>query len=245
MNKTLRYGLLTCFVMMLVLIEPAMAGPGGKIASAIFSSFWGKVALFLLIIIFLPLIIYTLIREKLAENRARKDLRFMAAYSPLFEWLKIQERAKDCFFRIHSGWERENLSSVSEWMTDWYWQNQQMVHLDKWKRDGLINICDVKKISNIKPLLFIHRNQGAEHEDSMVVILIDAKMKDYLQDRVTGKVVEGNKSYKDVETIWTLTLEEGIWKVSDIEEGDMSLAYAKMIKDLPNIETTVVSDLRA
>jgi len=245
MNKTLFYGLLTCIVMMLVMVEPAMAGPGGKIATAIFNTFWGKVALALLTLIFLPLIIYILIREKLAENRARKDLRFMAAYSPLFEWLKIQARAKDCFFRIHSGWEKENLSAVSEWMTDWYWQNQQMVHLDKWKRDGMINICDVKKISNIKPLLFIHRNQDTEHEDSMVVILIDAKMKDYLEDRTTGKVIEGDKSYKDVETIWTLTLEDGIWKVSDIEEGDMSLAYAKMIKDLPKIETTVVSDLRA
>jgi len=78
---------------------------------------------------------------------------------------------------VHSGWEKEDLSDVSGWMTDWYWQNQQLAHLEKWKRDGLVNICDVKKITNIKPLLFVHRNHGQEHEDSMVVISIEAKMK--------------------------------------------------------------------
>ncbi len=70
-------------------------------------------------------------------------------------------------------------------------------------------------------------------------------MKDYLQDRNTGTVVEGSKRYKEVETVWSFTLENGVWKVSDIEEASMSLAYAKMVTDLPKIESTVISDLRA
>ncbi|GAA5525899.1 hypothetical protein Maes01_02472 [Microbulbifer aestuariivivens] len=228
-----------------LLSEPAFAGPGGKIASAAFETFWGRIALGSLTIIFLPLITYILLREKLSERRARKDLRFMAAHCSQFEWLKIQERVKDCFFRVHSGWEDEDLSGVKEWMTDWYWQNQQLAHLERWKKEGLKNICDVKKITNIKPLLFVHRNHGQEHEDSMVVISIEAKMKDYLEDLRSGKVVEGSKRYKEVGTIWSLTMSNGQWKVSDIEEGSMSLAYAKLVKDLPDIETTVVSDLRA
>jgi hypothetical protein len=32
-------------------------------------------------------------------------------------------------------------------------------------------------------------------------------------------------------------LELGAWKVSDIEEGNISLAYAKLVKELPPIET--------
>jgi hypothetical protein len=228
-----------------LLTDPALAGPGGKIAKAAFETFWGRVALGALTIIFLPLITYVMLREKLSERRARKDLRFMASHSSMFEWLKIQERAKDCFFRVHSGWENEDLSDVKEWMTDWYWQNQQMLHLEKWKKEGLKNICDVKKITNIKPLLFVHRNHGEEHEDSMIVISIEAKMKDYLEAISTGKVVEGSKRYKEVETIWSFTMDNGQWKVSDIEEDSMSLAYAKLSKDLPKIETTVVSDLRA
>ena len=245
MKRTIILGILTSVFIAFVVVEPAMAGPGGKIASAAFETFWGRVALGVLTIVFLPLIAYVLLQEKLAERRSRKDLRFMAGYSSLFEWLKVQERAKDCFLRVHSGWEKEDLSGVSSWMTDWYWQNQQLAHLDKWKKEGLVNICDVKKITNIKPLLFVHRNQGEEHEDSMVVISIEAKMQDYLQDRTTGKVVEGSKRYKEVETVWSFTLEEGVWKVSDIEEDTMSLAYAKMVKELPGIETTVVSELRA
>jgi hypothetical protein len=237
--------LLLLMAALLVFIEPALAGPGGKIARAAFESFWGRIILLVLVVLFLPLIIYTLVREKLSERRAHRDLRFMATYSPLFDWLKIQERAKDCFFRIHSGWENEDLSGVSAWMTDWYWQNQQMAHLDRWKKEGLQNICLVKKITNIKPLLFVHRNQGQEHEDSMLVISITANMKDYLQERGSGKVVEGSKRYKEVETVWSFTMENGAWKVSDIEEGSMSLSYAKLGKDLPSIESTVISDLRA
>jgi|GEM_PF-3657415 len=81
-------------------------------------------------------------------------------------------------------------------MTDWYWQNQQLVYLEKWQREGLVNICDVKNINHIKPLLFVHRNQGAEHEDSMVVLSIKAKMQDYLQEQATGKVIEGSKNIR-------------------------------------------------
>lgn len=66
-------------------------------------------------------------------------------------------------------------------------------------------------------------------------------MKDFLQDRITGEVKEGSKQYKDVETVWTFTLKNGVWKVSDIDEGNMALAYAKMIKDLPKIESTIIS----
>jgi hypothetical protein len=245
MNKHTLPGLLTLVLVIFIVVEPAMAGPGGKIASAAFGTFWGRVILGILTIIFLPLITYGLIKEKLAERRARKDLRFMAGYALYFEWLKIHERAKDCFFRVHSGWEKEDLSEVSNWMTDWYWQNQQLTHLDRWKKEGLVNICEVKKITNIKPLLFVHRNDSEDHEDSMVVISIEAKMKDYLQDRKTGELVEGNKRYKEVETVWSFTLQNGSWKVSDIEEDSMSLAYAKMAAELPKIESTVVSDFRA
>jgi Tim44-like domain len=245
MKKQVLYGILVAVIAVFLAFEPAVAGPGGKIASAAFETIWGRMFLGILTIFFLPWVIYVLVREKLSERRARNDLRFMAGYSQLFEWLKIQERAKDCFFRVHSGWEKEDLSRVADWMTDWYWQHQQMAHLDKWKREGLVNICDVKKIVQIKPILFVHRNQGAEHEDSMVVLSITANMKDYLQHRTSGEIVEGSKRYKEVETIWSLTLENGVWKVSDIEEDSMSLGYAKLAGELPKIESTVVSELRA
>ena len=95
---------------------------------------------------------------------------------------------KDCFYRVHSGWRQEDLSGVADWMTDWYWQNQQLVHLERWKSEVLVNQCNVKRISGSKPLLFVHRNQGAEHQDSLVVVAIEANMKDYLEQRAANKV---------------------------------------------------------
>ncbi|ARU55692.1 MAG: Tim44-like domain-containing protein [Pseudomonadales bacterium] len=245
MKQVMVVGVVVIVVLALTAVEPAMAGPGGKIARAAFETFWGRIILGILVLVFLPLITYMAIREKLAERRARKDLRFMAGYSAIFDWLAVQARAKDCFYRVHSGWEQADLSGVSGWMTEWYWQNQQQVHLERWEKEGLVNVCKVKKIRNLKPLLFVHRNQGEAHQDSMVVISIEAHMQDYLMHKGTGKVVEGSKRFKDVETIWSFTLEDGVWKVSDIEEDSMSMVYTKMVSELPDIESTVLSDFRA
>ncbi|EGQ9976329.1 Tim44 domain-containing protein [Vibrio vulnificus] len=244
MSKLVVY-LSAIVVACLVVAEPAFAGPGGKIASVLSETFWGKVLILCLLIFFSPLIVYVFCKEKLAEQRARKDLRFMAGYSELFEWLKVQERVKDCFYRVHAGWESDDLSSVSDWMTDWYWQNQQQVHLENWKKQGLVNVCKVTHLSKIKPLLFVHRNQSVEHEGSMVVVAITGETQDYLMVKETGKIVEGSKKFKDVETIWTLTLTNGVWKVSNIESSTMSIDYVNEAKHLPKIENTVLSDLRA
>lgn len=50
---------------------------------AAFETFWGRVVLGFLTILFLPLITYAILQEKLSERRARQDRRFMAGYSPL------------------------------------------------------------------------------------------------------------------------------------------------------------------
>ena len=120
MNRTTIFAVIVAVTIAMIFIEPAFAGPGGKIARAAFETFWGRIILAFLTIVFLPLITYVLLREKLSERRARRDLRYMAGFDARFDWLKIQERAKDCFFRVHSGWEKEDLSGVSGWMTDWY-----------------------------------------------------------------------------------------------------------------------------
>ena len=91
-GKTIVSILLIIFSLMCLVIEPAIAGPGGKIATVMFKSFWGKVLLVILIIVFLPLIIYEDIILKLSEWRARKDLRYIALMDLRFEWLNIKER---------------------------------------------------------------------------------------------------------------------------------------------------------
>lgn len=233
--------------MVFIAVEPVMAGPGGKIARAVFETFWGKLLLIVLIIFFLPMILYVLLKEKLAERRARNDLRYLSnrLNDKSFDWLFVRERALGCFHRIHSAWSKEDVSEASEFMTHWFWQNQQIAFLDRWEREGLVNHCHVRNVTNIKPLLFVHRNDERPHEGSILILSITANMKDYLAQRETGKIVEGSDRYKDVETVWTFTLVDGKWLVSNIEEDSFSLAYAKMTKELPKIEDTVVKEIEA
>lgn len=231
-------GLVVCLAL-LVVSEPALAGPGGRIARAVFESFWGRVAFGVLVIIFAPLILWILLSERRAKKRARSDLAFMARHSPLFEPLALRQRAEDCIRRIHAAWSEEDVSEARQWMTDWYWQNQQLVYLDKWKREGLVNVCNVRKIKEISPILFVHRNDGAEHEGSMIVMLVSIEMQDYLAERDTGRIVEGSKKFKDVYTNWTFTLKEGRWLVSNIEDSQL-MEYIRMAKELPPIEATLL-----
>ena len=241
MNKKLLLGI--CLILLMVafvLIQPAYGGPGGQIAKVIAKTFWGKMALSLLALILLPIGFYMFIKQKLAERRAYKDLRYMAQYDPKFDWLWAQQRILDCFHQVHRAWEDEDLSGACEYITDGYWQNRQLVDLDRWHREGLRNVCEVKKVLAVRPLLFIHRNNAAAHEGSLLVVSITANMNDYLVHRETGKVVEGDRKFKDHETIWSFKLAEGRWRVSNIEAVECEFGYIFQLKTVPRIEETVL-----
>jgi hypothetical protein len=242
LNSYVKNGfLLLIFTMVTVVLlsEPALAGPGGKIARSLFDSFWGKLLLVLLTIIFLPLIILNVLKEKRAERRTRKDLVFMSQYDVLFEWISIKQRISDCFYRTHQAWQKEDMQQASEWMTSWYWQNQQSVYLEEWAAKGLVNICKIKALSDIKPLLLVHRNHEKNHQDSMLIVSIQARLQDYLMEKDSDTIVEGNKKYKNINQIWSFTLDQGSWKVSNIEESSSLDDYLKQAANLPKIANTV------
>ena len=227
------------YLIFFILFYPAMAfaGPGGKIAKAVAETFWGRVVLAALVILFLPLIIYTMLKEHFAKRRVLKDLKIVAAIYPDFEWIQLRKRIQDCFHRVHAAWGESDVSEAAEWMTDWYWKNQQVVFLDRWRRDGLVNICEVDKINYIRPILFSLRGQeNAPGEGSELAVLIEAHMTDYLERISDGKLMEGARKKKDVERVWSFTYINGKWVVSNIDEGSNSLEYIEMMKSVPNIE---------
>jgi predicted lipid-binding transport protein (Tim44 family) len=163
-------------------------------------------------------------------------MRRLAAIDRHFDWMPLKERAVDCYHRVHSAWRAEDMSQASEWMTSWYWQNQQLAHLNQWERDGLVNHCRVKSVGRVRPLFVKYqRNDDGSSDGSRVVIAISAKMEDYLAERTSGKVVEGKKGFSDTEHIWTFVLQQGKWVVSNIEEGSMSLTYARMLSEVPDV----------
>jgi len=216
--------------------ETAWAAPGGKIVSGLFKTPWGRVLLGVLTVIFAPLIIYVVIKEWRAEKVALAHLRRLAAIDPSFDWMPLKERVTGCYQRVHSAWNAEDMSQASEWMTSWYWQNQQLAHLNQWERDGLVNHCRVKSINRVRPLFVKYQaGENGTSDGSRLVVAISAKMEDYLAERATGKVVEGNKGFADTEHVWTFVLQQGKWVVSNIEEGSMSLTYARMLSEVPEL----------
>jgi hypothetical protein len=224
------------FTFCLLLPSTVFAGPGGKIAKAVFETFWGRMLLGILIVVLLPLIAWVAIKEHFAKKRALKHLGIVGSALPDFQWIKIRKRVKDCFTRVHDSWDKTDVSAAADWMTPWYWQNQQLVYLDRWEREGLVNCCEVFKIKKMFPILFSYQSeQDQPGEGSELAVIIEAKMTDYLMRKSDGKVIEGSTRKKDVERIWSFTFENGQWLVSDIDEGSNSLAYVDMMKNLPAI----------
>jgi hypothetical protein len=220
-------------VLLVAAPEAALAGPGGKIAAAVAKTFWGRVALAALVVLFLPLILYVLVREWLAARRTHRDLRRLRSLQPAFDWLMLKDRVIECFHRVHAAWRKEDMAQASQWMTDWYWQNQQLAHLDRWAEQGLVNRCTVKSVGRIRPLHLACRDSDGLMSGSRVVVAVTAKMEDYLEERATGRVVEGEKGYKDVESVWSFELQGGSWRVANIEEDSLTLVYAQMGNELP------------
>lgn len=70
--------------------DPALAAPGGKIAKAVFETFWGRVALLALVIFFAPVIILSLLKERRAIRRASADLAHLAPLCDAFRWLDLR-----------------------------------------------------------------------------------------------------------------------------------------------------------
>jgi predicted lipid-binding transport protein (Tim44 family) len=177
-----------------------------------------------------------MIKERIAEKKTLGHLRRLAAVDPNFDWMTVKDRVTDCYHRVHSAWREEDMGHASDWMTSWYWQNQQLAHLNQWERDGLVNHCRVKSITNMRPL-FVKYQPGTEggSNGSRLVVSITAKMEDYLAERESGKIVEGKTGYADTEHVWTFILEQGKWVVSNIEEGSMSLTYARLAPEVPAV----------
>ena len=205
-----------------------LASPGGKIVKEIFDTPLGKLGAVLLLIIFFPWIIRNKIRTRKSVNSTKKNLeRLSQVNHELFDEINLKNRMTDIFTRVHKAWSEEDLDSCEEFMTNWYQQNQQTVYIDDWKARGMRNICNIKEIGSIKPIyLRLSNHQG--FEGSRVMYLIEANMEDYLVSTKDSSIIEGKKGYNDVRTVWTIKIEDGKWKVDNIEQSEALFEYRKM-----------------
>ncbi len=209
-----------------------LAGPGGKIAKELFDTPLGKVVGVLLFIVFLPLIIISYFKRTKAIRGTKKQLGLLTKIDfELFDEINLKNRMTDIFTRVHKAWSERDLDDCEEYMTSWYRQNQQTVFLDKWDEKGMMNVCTIEEVKSIKPI-HLRLTENENFEGSRIMYAIDANMEDYLVNIEDSSILEGKKGFKDVETVWTLKLENRIWKVDNIEQHEMISSYSKMDTEL-------------
>lgn len=225
--------ILTVFIIVLLFyVDPVYAGPGGFVAKALFKSFWGKVLLFVLTIVLLPLIVYIRMVEYRKSRKIKKVLAQISIQNKDFAWMNLHKEFSNIIRRVYNAWSNEDMSEVKNYVNHWYWQNQQMVFLDQWKRDNLKNVSRLRNLTRIRPL-YLELTQEEHFEGSRIAIAIDVQAEDYLKDRETGKIVQGKEGFQELDYVWFLEYTEGKWLLDDIQEGTMSLSFARSKDIIP------------
>ena len=226
-------GFMAISLFMIVVPSVAFAGPGGIIAREFANTWIGKAVAAVFVIVFLPLFLYITFKESIAKNKTKKDLVALARVNGDFRWTVLNERAHTIVTQVYSAWRKSDAEKAMAWMTDWYWQNQKSTVLDEWESSGLKNHCNLKKVKHIQPLYVEYCEQEpGDGEGSRIILTVEVNLQDYLINEQTEKIVEGDKKYKNFESIWTLLYEGNQWKLSLIEESSMSITYAQMKNDL-------------
>ncbi len=223
---------LLIFIAIFLIVDPALAGPGGYIAKGLFKTWWGKLLLVAISIVLLPLIIYVKMREAIAIRKNKKTLAKLGRINNEFQWLHLEKSVKNVFQRVWHAWTREDMEKVSDYVSNWYWQNQQLVILDRWKEENLQNICELRSVESIKPL-YLEITDRENFEYSKIAFGISADIEDYLINRSTKTIVKGKSGFNIEEYVWIIQYVDGNWILDDIQEGSMSLAYAKLPNILP------------
>ena len=213
-------------------ITELVAAPGGKIVRDLFDTPLGKVIGVLLLVILFPIIIRSYFKQKKAVKETRTKLGQLTKIDfELFDEINLKNRMTDIFTRVHKAWSERDLDNCEEYMTHWYRQNQQSVFLDEWEDKGLMNVCTIQEVNNVRPI-HLRLSENENFDGTRIMYAIDANMEDYLVSIEDSSVLEGKKGFKDVETVWTLKLENRVWRVDNIEQSEMVSRYMKMDSEL-------------
>ncbi|MES2811099.1 MAG: hypothetical protein V4670_01385 [Bacteroidota bacterium] len=226
------------FIGLLFMVDPLYAGPGGAVAKGLFKTFWGKILISVIAIILLPVILYIYFVEYINVRKNKRILQKIGLKHKNFSWLELNKEFSNIIRRVYIAWENEDMSEVNQYVNHWYWQNQQKVFLDYWKKNNLKNISKLKVLDKINPL-YIELTNDDNLNGSKIAVLIKVDAEDYLVEIGTNKIVEGVKGYQNLEYIWIFEYTNGKWLLGDIQESTLSLGFAKMQNVIPvNLQST-------
>lgn len=220
------------FIGLLFMVDPIYAGPGGAVAKGLFKTFWGKILISVIVIILLPVLLYIYLVEYINIRKNKRTLQKIGLKHKNFSWLELNKEFSNIIRRVYIAWENEDMGEVSQYVNHWYWQNQQKVFLDYWKKNNLKNISKLKVLDKISPL-YIELTNDENLNGSKIAVLIKVDAEDYLVEIGTNKIVEGVKGYQNLEYIWIFEYDNGKWLLGDIQESALSLSFAKMQNVIP------------
>lgn len=203
----------------------ALAGPGGEVAEFFFKTRVGQIIGLILAIIFIPLIVYVWVREKIGVARTRKDLEGLAQRYPWFTWSRIEARVRKALPVLYTEWGKGRLEKSASFMTPVCFDSNNDI-LERWSEEGKRNVTRLKKLKKVRPLWC--RTED-EESYSIMAIGITVDLEDYLMNLTTKKVLKGSKGKvkADHEVIWMMVDVEGEWFLHTIEEGSNSLSFAQ------------------
>ncbi len=211
------------FAVLLFLPETAYAAPGGLIKEAAKTT-WGKVIFALTLLFFLPLIVVYSMKRALWLRRTRRALERLETVDPRYDSLRLKEAVTQVFHWVYSAWDQKKMTLAANYVTPWYMENQQLL-LDKWQRDGVENIFSDVRLKEIRPL-YVCRDKENSGRDR-IVFEIDAELRDYLVEKATGNVVQGDKTLGELCSVWHFAWQEDRWVLTMIEEAGTALGYLK------------------
>lgn len=214
-------GLASLFFLLFFFSDIAFAGPGGIIKEAS-NTFWGQIIMFGLLLFFTPLIIWYSVKRHILIKRIKKLLKQIALSDHRFEWMELKDRFTQVFYWVHSAWDQQKMDLAKDHVSDWYMKNQQFL-LDKWEKEGLENKVSNVKIKSITPLYIVQNIK--DDNKNRITVEIEAEMRDFMINKQTGKVVEGDKKLGNMTTIWSFVWQNDNWVLNLIEADDMSMEY--------------------
>jgi len=227
------------FIALLFYIDPVYAGPGGVIAKGLAKTWWGKLLLVLLFILLFPFIAYNWVIETLKVKKTKKQLLKISVTNNDFTWLNLEKNFSNIITRVYAAWGKGDMSEVKNYVNHWYWQNQQSVHLNKWDSENLKNICNLKKVTKVKPI-YVELTNNENFEGSKIVIHITANIEDYLIKKDTKKIVEGKKGFQEETHVWVMEYTENKWLLDSIKNEDHVMEFLKLDNVIPEKYTAMV-----
>lgn len=229
-----------------VVCAPAFAAEATNLDANFFMSLIARIAVACAGLLLMASLLDNSSDQEEAAELTRLELDSISTESKEFGWDHIEDRVAECFGRVHNAWGKSDMSLAKDAMTSWYWQNQQLNFVNEWSRQGIKNVCHVDTINSITPLL-LHRENEDSLDNTHIVVRINALMLDYLVHSESQTILAGIEDYRDIETVWTLSCNDGQWKVCDIEDVSVAEQYASACCEISEAQPlqTNPNELRA